>query len=115
MLEKKAIEWGDLIKERNTLLTSLLNLFRLLEDRASRYERLFKSRKNLESDWLVATESKKAKDTNDKLYTRTPGALLLEQTDPYKRCGQCKRKVSNCGESNIWRESRYIPGSRLIV
>ncbi len=89
--------------------------FRLREDRADRYEKLFKSRKHLEGEWFSALDAKKSREAEDRLRTKSPGALLLEQTDAYKRCGQCKRKVNNCGESNIWRESRYIPGSRLIV
>ena len=88
---------------------------RLREDRAERYERLFKSRKNLESEWIQAVEVKKAREAEERLRSRIPGNLLLEQSDPYKRCGQCKRTLNNTGESNIWRESRYIPGSRLIV
>jgi len=87
----------------------------LLDDRAHRYERLFRNRKGLETDWSSAVDTKRALDREEREHTRSPGMLLHEQCDKYKRCGQCKRKVHNCGESNIWRESRYIPGSRLMV
>lgn len=41
--------------------------------------------------------------------------LIHEQCDKYHRCKQCGRRPQNCGESNVWSESRFIPGSRLIV
>ena len=89
--------------------------YRLREDRAERYERLFKSRRRLEEDWFHALETKKGREAEERLRSRSPGNLLLDQSNPYKRCGQCKRNLNNAGESNIWRESRYIPGSRLVV
>uniref|UniRef100_W5MTM8 Coiled-coil domain containing 81 n=1 Tax=Lepisosteus oculatus TaxID=7918 RepID=W5MTM8_LEPOC len=48
----------------------------------------------------------------------TPGSgsqLLMDQCEKYRRCFQCKRRTTNCGESNIWKDTRYIPGSRLMV
>ena len=88
---------------------------RLKEDRADRYERLFKHRKRLETDWAAATLYKKDRETEERMRMQSPGMLVHEQCDKYKRCDQCKRCLHNCGESNIWRESRYIPGSRLMV
>ncbi|CAB1327491.1 unnamed protein product, partial [Coregonus sp. 'balchen'] len=41
--------------------------------------------------------------------------LLIDQCEQYRRCYQCKRKTENCGETNIWKESHYMPGSRLMV
>nr|XP_015219565.1 PREDICTED: coiled-coil domain-containing protein 81 [Lepisosteus oculatus] len=41
--------------------------------------------------------------------------LLMDQCEKYRRCFQCKRRTTNCGESNIWKDTRYIPGSRLMV
>ncbi|XP_013385182.1 coiled-coil domain-containing protein 81 [Lingula anatina] len=87
----------------------------LMEDRAQRYSRIYSNRKKLEEDWFKSTEIKKGRELEEKLRTLTPGILVHEQCDKYKRCGQCKRKTNNCGESNIWSESRYIPGSRLMV
>ena len=42
-----------------TRALNLIVCFRLREDRAERYERLFKSRKRLEEDWFHALEMKK--------------------------------------------------------
>lgn len=44
----------------------------------------------------------------------TPGELVHEQLERYKRCHQCKRKTNNVGETNIWCDTVYIPGSRYI-
>lgn len=86
-----------------------------MDDRADKYNRRFDTRKRLEDDWLKAAEVKKAKELEDRIRALSPSLLLHEQCDKYNRCAQCKRKLNNCGESNIWSESRYIPGSRLMV
>lgn len=87
----------------------------LLDDRADKYHRRFDTRKRLEDDWLKAAEVKKTRELEDRIRALSPSLLLHEQCDKYNRCAQCKRKLNNCGESNIWSESRYIPGSRLMV
>ena len=76
---------------------------------------MYNTRRTLEDNWTKALEMKKKRELEDKEYSMIPGKLVHEQCDKYRRCGQCKRRVHNCGESNIWRDSRYIPGSRLIV
>lgn len=90
-------------------------LSRLVEDRAERYKRLAEHRKALENDWSHAIVTKKQREKDELEHARCAGMLLHEQCDIYRRCNQCKRRLNNCGESNIWRESRYIPGSRLMV
>ncbi|XP_078323683.1 coiled-coil domain-containing protein 81-like isoform X2 [Crassostrea virginica] len=87
----------------------------LMDDRSKRFQRRTVVRKQLEQDWAESAEQKRARELEERLHHLAPGALLHEQCDKYNRCKQCKRKVNNCGESNIWRESRYIPGSRLMV
>ncbi|XP_070568959.1 coiled-coil domain-containing protein 81-like [Ptychodera flava] len=87
----------------------------LITDRANNHERNFTVRKSLESDWRKAFEMKRRRELEERLRASSPGMLLHEQCDKYHRCDQCKRRLENCGESNIWSESRYIPGSRLIM
>lgn len=94
---------------------SNISFCRILEDRADRFTRRFDTRKKLEADWCQAAECKRARDLEEKLRGLNPGLLLHDTVDQHKRCKQCLRKLINCGESNIWRESRYIPGSRLMV
>lgn len=87
----------------------------LIEDRINAHNRAYEMRHSLEENWKDHTRGKHTREDEERRRMRTPGMLLLQQTDKYDRCGQCERRVTNCGESNIWSESRYIPGSRLMV
>ncbi|XP_054753311.2 coiled-coil domain-containing protein 81-like [Lytechinus pictus] len=87
----------------------------LIADRAARFDQAFQTRKSLEDTWKEATALKKSREEEQMLKLQSPGILLHEQCDQYHRCEQCLRTLKNCGESNIWSESRYIPGSRLIM
>ncbi|XP_078493292.1 coiled-coil domain-containing protein 81 isoform X1 [Ciona intestinalis] len=87
----------------------------LIEDRVNTHKRAYEMRRSLENNWQNHHLDKVGREDEEKMRLRTPGMLLLQQTDKYKRCGQCERRTNNCGESNIWSESRYIPGSRLMV
>lgn len=87
----------------------------LIADRIGRHKRSLDLRKSLEDHWKVHQDNRLKRIQDERQSLKTPGLLLLQQTDHYKRCAQCKRGTLNHGESNIWRESRYIPGSRLMV
>lgn len=87
----------------------------VLEDRALRYERQVNKRLDLEDDWKRALEKKKARQADERFRIQSADELMHEQCDKYKRCGQCRKKMNNCGESNIWRDTRYIPGTRIMV
>jgi len=88
---------------------------RLQDDRARKYALHLRYREKLQEDWARAAAAKHAAESSEHARILTPGRLLHEQCDQYKRCGQCKRRTDNCGETNLWKESRYIAGSRLIV
>ncbi|XP_033635192.1 coiled-coil domain-containing protein 81-like [Asterias rubens] len=87
----------------------------LIADRAARYDNAVINRKSLEETWSNAASLKRSREEELKLRAQSPGVLVHEQCDKYHRCDQCQRRLGNCGESNIWSESRYIPGSRLMV
>ncbi|CAK8672652.1 unnamed protein product [Clavelina lepadiformis] len=87
----------------------------LITDRVSSHKRSHEMRRSLEQNWRNHHLSKISREEDERFRMRTPGMLLLQQTEKYSRCGQCERRTNNCGESNIWSESRYIPGSRLMV
>lgn len=98
----------------------------LIEDRVTAHKRAVEMRQALERNWQSHHFDKINREKEEKERLRTPGMLVLQQTDKYSirdpehpsrngRCGQCERRTQNCGESNIWSESRYIPGSRLMV
>ena len=65
---------------------------RLLDDRSRRYDRLVKNRRHLEEEWVKASQQKKGREIEERLRCITPGALVHEQCDRYKRCSQCKRR-----------------------
>lgn len=46
---------------------------------------------------------------------RSAGQLLVDKLTQYKRCRQCKRRTSNCGESNIWKDSHHLAGSQFMT
>ncbi|CAG5118517.1 unnamed protein product, partial [Candidula unifasciata] len=87
----------------------------LNDERVFKHMLRFETRKHLESDWQNMTKGKNARELTERLWSLSPGNLVHEQCDQYKSCRQCRRRLQNCGESNIWKESRYIPGTRIMV
>ncbi|XP_043927136.1 coiled-coil domain-containing protein 81 [Protopterus annectens] len=87
----------------------------MLLDQTTRFEKQQKIQSELEEDWDQSIQKKQQKQHDEDLFHKAGSHLLLDQCEKYKRCMQCKRTTSNCGESNIWSDSRYIPGSRLMV
>lgn len=87
----------------------------LLEETLVRNTLNLQQRKELERTWAINDMKKKAKELEERLRARSPGLLLQEQCDKYANCNQCTRKQTNYGRSNVWSESRYVSGSRLMV
>ncbi|CAF1042699.1 unnamed protein product [Adineta steineri] len=88
----------------------------LLSDRRERFRRAFTIRKDLESNWTNAMDEKRVRDQDERTHVYAPqGVLVHEQCDQYKRCAQCQRQPNNYGTSNIWRDTRYVPGTRIMV
>ncbi|XP_041353947.1 coiled-coil domain-containing protein 81-like isoform X2 [Gigantopelta aegis] len=87
----------------------------LLDDRAHRFKTRMNTRKHLEDNWCRTVHMKRARDAEEHLASLCPEGLVHEQCDKYRRCRQCQRKLGNKGVTNIWCETRYIPGSRLMV
>eukprot|EP00795_Rhopilema_esculentum_P017226 gene17226-8778_t len=113
-------------KKRNAILNDLrtqkeesLMLTRaktdLLDETINRNRERVKIRRDLEDTWLHAAKTKHVREADDRVRAQSPGCLLHEQCDKYRRCKECKRKMPNCGESNVWCESRYLSGSRIMV
>lgn len=46
---------------------------------------------------------------------RSAGQLLVDKLAQYRRCCQCKRRTTNCGETNIWKDSHYLSGSQFLI
>jgi len=71
-------------------------------------------RRDLERKWLQQHTFKREKELSETI--GIPEKITVqEQLDQYRRCGQCQRKPQNRGETNIWKESYYVPGSRIMV
>lgn len=87
----------------------------IILDRALRHQECLDARRSLEDSWATSANRKKELELEERQRAQSPGMLIHEQCDKYHRCKQCGRRPQNCGESNVWSESRYIPGSRLIV
>ncbi|CAF0743230.1 unnamed protein product [Rotaria sordida] len=85
-------------------------------DRRERFRRAYTIRKDLETDWSSALDAKRKRDQDERTHKYAPqGVLVHEQCDQYKRCAQCQRNLNNYGTSNIWKDTRYIPGTRIMV
>ncbi|KAL9968746.1 hypothetical protein ACROYT_G020866 [Oculina patagonica] len=87
----------------------------IILDRALRHQERLGARRSLEESWAANVCRKQEQELEERRRAHSPGMLIHEQCDKYHRCKQCGRRPQNCGESNVWSESRYIPGSRLIV
>ncbi|XP_018408742.1 PREDICTED: coiled-coil domain-containing protein 81 [Nanorana parkeri] len=112
---KRLAVLNDLVQQRkeSDMLQSTKEL--LLSDRAAQYEKMQRIYKGLQDDWVKSHEMKRLKEEEEGRFIRAGSHLLLDQFEKYRRCFQCKRRTSNCGETNVWCESRYIPGCRLMV
>ncbi|MBN3322712.1 CCD81 protein, partial [Atractosteus spatula] len=87
----------------------------LIKDKIAHYEKLNRMRASLEDTWALSAEAKHQRDLEERSFIKSGSQLLMDQCEKYRRCFQCKRRTTNCGESNIWKDTRYIPGSRLMV
>eukprot|EP00794_Sanderia_malayensis_P000560 gene560-1217_t len=88
----------------------------LLEESVYRNKEQVNLRRDLEDTWLQAAKSKQMREKEERRRAQSPGVLLHEQCSKYyHRCKECKRKLANSGESNVWSDSRYLSGSRIMV
>ncbi|XP_056417364.1 coiled-coil domain-containing protein 81 isoform X2 [Hyla sarda] len=106
---------NDLVQQRKEADMLRRSKELLLSDRAVQFEKIHRLQKALQEDWVKSSEIKRQKEHKEELHLQAGSELVLDQLEKYRRCFQCKRRTSNCGETNVWCESRYIPGSRLMV
>ncbi|KAK7898333.1 hypothetical protein WMY93_019186 [Mugilogobius chulae] len=84
-------------------------------DRVNRFEKRKDMSRSLENDWSQSVKLKQQREEEERRFLRSAGQLLVDKLVQYRRCAQCKRRTSNCGQSNIWRDSRYLSGSQFII
>ncbi|KAL5261389.1 hypothetical protein ACHWQZ_G007179 [Mnemiopsis leidyi] len=87
----------------------------LREETCKRYQMTRGVRRSLERSWAAQHAEKRKQDHNDRRHEMTAGLLLLDQCKKYQRCDQCQRNCENIGVTNVWPESRYLSGSRLMI
>ncbi|XP_062383947.1 coiled-coil domain-containing protein 81-like isoform X2 [Sardina pilchardus] len=87
----------------------------LMEEQISHYEKLCNLRKSLETTWSRSAHLKHQREKEERKFIRSGSRLLISQGEQYRRCYQCKRTQGNSGESNLWKDTRFIPESRLMV
>ncbi|XP_027704096.1 coiled-coil domain-containing protein 81 [Vombatus ursinus] len=87
-----------------------------LAERMAELERTMKVNQGLQENWEKSAELKRHRDMEEKIFKRASDKLfILDQCEKYRRCCQCKRRLNNCGETNLWPMTRHLHGSRLLV
>uniref|UniRef100_A0A672KZX5 CCDC81 HU domain-containing protein n=1 Tax=Sinocyclocheilus grahami TaxID=75366 RepID=A0A672KZX5_SINGR len=88
---------------------------RMLDERIRRYEKLRLLRAACEESWHRSADLKHQRDREELNSRRFGGQTLTEQLGKYERCSQCKRSTANRGESNVFRDTDYVTGARLML
>uniref|UniRef100_A0A3B4V356 CCDC81 HU domain-containing protein n=1 Tax=Seriola dumerili TaxID=41447 RepID=A0A3B4V356_SERDU len=89
-------------------------LSRLILDRINRFEKKRDISKSLEDEWSRSVKLKHQQEEDERRFLRCVD-LLVDKLAQYRRCRQCKRRTSNFGESNIWKDSHYLSGSQFMI
>ncbi|KAK2853838.1 hypothetical protein Q5P01_006499 [Channa striata] len=99
-------------KEREMLKHSKLEL---MLDHINHYEKKRDIGKSLEDEWSRSMKLKHQREEEERRFLRSAGQLLVDKLAQYKRCSWCKRKTTNCGETNIWKDSQHLSGSQFMI
>ncbi|KAM4593555.1 coiled-coil domain-containing protein 81-like [Odontesthes bonariensis] len=91
------------------------NKMELILDRISRFEKKRDISKSLEDEWGRSVRIKHKREDEEKHFQRSAGQLLVDKLPEYRRCRKCKRRTTNCGETNIWKDSHYLAGSQFMI
>ncbi|KAG7234647.1 hypothetical protein INR49_004172 [Caranx melampygus] len=87
----------------------------LILDSVHHFEKKRDVSKSLEDEWSRGVKLKHQREEEERRLLRSAGQLLVDKLTQYKRCHQCKRRTSNCGESNIWKDSHHLSGSQFMT
>uniref|UniRef100_A0A672L002 CCDC81 HU domain-containing protein n=1 Tax=Sinocyclocheilus grahami TaxID=75366 RepID=A0A672L002_SINGR len=88
---------------------------RMLDERIRRYEKLRLLRAACEESWHRSADLKHQRDREELNSRRYRNKLMIKQLGKYERCSQCKRSTANRGESNVFRDTDYVTGARLML
>ncbi|XP_078801241.1 coiled-coil domain-containing protein 81 isoform X2 [Oryzias latipes] len=87
----------------------------LIMDNINHFEKKNSISKSLEDDWRRSIKVKHEREEEERRHRRFAGQLLVDKLAEYRRCCQCKRKTSNRGQTNIWKDSHYLSGTQFMV
>ncbi|XP_018539213.1 coiled-coil domain-containing protein 81 isoform X2 [Lates calcarifer] len=104
--------WAQLEKEREMLQH---NKTQLILDRINHFEKRRDISKSLENEWSYSVKLKHQREEEERRFLRSAGQLLVDKLSQYRRCCQCKRRTTNFGETNIWKDSHYLSGSQFMI
>ncbi|XP_033001979.1 coiled-coil domain-containing protein 81 [Lacerta agilis] len=114
--QKRAAILRELIDQRRAADMLQRAKEQLMAEKGERLEKIFQMNLAVQEDWKKSAGMKRQRDYEEQIFRRAGDKLLLlDQCARYRRCYQCKRRMSNCGEANVLADSKYIPGSRLAV
>ncbi|XP_032417027.1 coiled-coil domain-containing protein 81 [Xiphophorus hellerii] len=88
---------------------------RLMQDNTNHFEKKRAFRKLLEDDWSRSVELKHKREEEERRFLRSAGKLLVDKLKECQRCWRCKTRTTNCGETNIWKDSCCPSGSQLMI
>ncbi|XP_028258332.1 coiled-coil domain-containing protein 81-like isoform X2 [Parambassis ranga] len=91
------------------------NKMELIMDRINRFEKMRDINKSLGDEWSRSATLKHKREEDERRFLRSAGQLLVDKLAEYKRCCQCKRRTTNCGRTNIWKDSHYVSGSQFMI
>ncbi|XP_056269403.1 coiled-coil domain-containing protein 81-like isoform X2 [Pseudoliparis swirei] len=103
---------AELEKEREVLKNNKMGL---ISGRINRFEKKRDISKSLEDEWSRSAKLKHQREEEETRFLRSAGELLVDKLAQYRRCCQCKRRTTNCGETNIWKDSQYLSGSQFMI
>ncbi|KAI3377503.1 hypothetical protein L3Q82_008672 [Scortum barcoo] len=102
----------QLEKEREMLKH---NKTELISSCITHFEKTRNISKSLEDEWNCSVKLKHQREEEERRFLRSAGQLLVDKLAQYRRCCQCQRRTTNCGETNIWKDSHYLSGSQFMI
>ncbi|XP_056591132.1 coiled-coil domain-containing protein 81-like [Triplophysa dalaica] len=88
----------------------------MLEERIRQYEKVRNLQVACEKNWEHSISMRRQRDREELQDFRRYGCQsLTDQLEKYERCNRCKRSTANRGQSNLFRDTNYLSGSRLML
>ncbi|XP_075909476.1 coiled-coil domain-containing protein 81 isoform X2 [Petromyzon marinus] len=113
--KKRSVVVSQLTEQRRQMELLERNQQELAREHVTRHAQTVGRRAALQEAWALSAELKRGRNLQLEMHLKAGAGLVQEQCDKYKRCQQCTRRLSNRGESHVWKDSRYLPGTRMIL